>query len=315
MLLFLPLFLLAVPFLTPATRIPRHFAVGFIAVVLAMIPAGCWILRNWYVADFASISSVTAVNMLKYKAAGVEAELHGTTREIERDRLTKECEAELPATATQGDRYRLWQRRGAGILLSHPLATAKVHVQGMIVELIGPERDNTTRLLYGPAVLDATGNHSDASVQAAWQEHPIAILEMARKVILGWQGLLALCLLVGVGQLALTRKGLLALLLVVPLYVLVLSAGPEGSPRFRVLYLPVFSLFTALGATALLSTARSRLVPLFSRKRGQKLESSLARGQQSQPILVPRRTPGLSPVRALSSVPGCSSLRWRSSRG
>ncbi len=256
-LLFLPFLLPVVPLFKQATRCWRQVAVAAGAAAIALVPASGWIVRNWYVGDFLGISSVTAVNMLKYKAAGVEAELRGTSREVERDRLTAECEAELTPRASPGERYRLWQRRGSAIVLAHPLVYAKVHARGMMLELIGPERDHSTRLLYGPAVLDQEGRYTDASTAAARNERPARALDVARYLILAWQGVLLLALVVGAGRLVRARPALLALLAVVPLYVLTLSGGPESSPRFRVLYLPIFSLLTALGMEALLAAIRA----------------------------------------------------------
>jgi 4-amino-4-deoxy-L-arabinose transferase-like glycosyltransferase len=251
-LLFLPLLLLAVPLLTPGTRTRRQFAVALAAVVLALAPASAWVVRNWHVGDFVGISSVEAVNLLKYKAAGVEAELRGTSREVERDRLARECDAELPPGATPGDRLRLWRRRGIAILLAHPLVYAKIHAQGMLVEMFGPERDQTTRLLYGRATLGPEGRCTDASIAAA-RSRPVPALEAVRFLILGWQVVLGLGLLAGACWMARRRPWLLAVLLVVPLYVLALSGGPEGSPRFRVIYLPALSLLTGVGAQAALN--------------------------------------------------------------
>src|SRR5581483_11915495 len=108
----------------------KELALGAVALAIALVPAAAWIARNRLVGDFAGISSVTAVNLLKYKAAGVEAELRGTSREVERDRLTAECEALLPPGASMGQRYRLWQQRGVEILLAHPLVYAKLHAKG-----------------------------------------------------------------------------------------------------------------------------------------------------------------------------------------
>jgi hypothetical protein len=249
-LLFAPLLFPAVPFLRGPERDRRDVAVACAAVLIALAPAGLWMWRNHDVGDFTGISSVTAVNLLKYKAAGVEAELRGTTRAVERDRLTAECEAELPADATAGHRLRSWQRRGMAILLRHPILYAQVHLRGMALELFGPERDHTTRLLYGPAVLDEDGAYTDASTAAARETRPVATLEVARHAILAWQGVLLLGAVTGAIVLARRKPGLLAVLLVVPLYVLMLSGGPEASPRFRVLYLPAISLLTAVGYQA-----------------------------------------------------------------
>jgi hypothetical protein len=196
--------------------------------------------------------------LFKYKAAGVEAELRGTSREIERDRLTAECESELPANATPGQRCRLWQRRAVGILLAHPLTYAKVHAEGTLLELVGPERDHTTRLLYGASVLDETGGFTDASIAAVRRERSDPLREIARFAILGWQAVLFLALGAGAWLTARGQPRLFAVLLLLPLYVLALSGGPEASPRFRVLYLPVFAFFSATAIEALLARLTKR---------------------------------------------------------
>jgi 4-amino-4-deoxy-L-arabinose transferase-like glycosyltransferase len=251
-LLLLPFFLLAAPLLSRATRSRRQAGIALASLSIALAPATAWSVRNWLVGDYFGVSCVTAVNMLKYKAAGVAAELRGTTREIERDRLTQRQEARLPPGATAGDRFRQWQRRGTEIVLAHPFIYAKLHARGMLVELLAPGRDHTTRLLYGRATLDADGNSTDASIVAARTQHPVWSLEIVRYLVLAWQGLLCVGMIVGTWQMLRQRFWLLAALLLVPLYVLALSGGPEADPRFRVLYLPVLSLLSAAGAEAIL---------------------------------------------------------------
>jgi hypothetical protein len=274
-LLFAPFCLPAVPLLTAHSS--RQYAVGsrqyflpiaycILLTVLALSPAAAWIIRNRHVGDFTGISSVTAVNMLKYKAAGVEAELRGTTRAAERDRLTRECEALLPPDATPGERFRLWQRRGAEILLAHPLTYAWIHLKGMVVELFGPDRDLMTRLLYGTRLLDADERYSDATIAAARAEQPMPALELARLLILALQGLLILSFLYGTWHLARERQwGLLLSLLGMPAYVLLLSGGPEAAPRFRVIYLPMLATISAFGVRAAWVVLRSAWRDQFTR--------------------------------------------------
>jgi 4-amino-4-deoxy-L-arabinose transferase-like glycosyltransferase len=318
-LLFSPLFLPASPLLlSKATRSWRQFGVSLAATVIAFAPASAWIMRNWHVGDLLEISSVSAVNLLKYKAAGVEAELRGTTREIERDRLTSECEAELSPDATPGQQCRLWQRRGISILLAHPLTYAKVHVRGMVLELIGPERDHTTRLLYGSDVLDKDGCYTDSSIAAARRERAEPLKETARYLVLGWQGLLLPALVLGTWHIGRSRPWLLVTLLVIPCYVLALSAGPEASPRFRVLYLPAFSLLTAVGGRELF--VRSRTAPRASMRESSAGTPSTERvalagvhsgddrsGRNCEPLTfcaqAPAREPG--PRRALRTLGSC----------
>jgi len=115
-------------------------------------------------------------------------------------------------------------------------------------------------------VLDDEGRYTDASTAAARTQRKVPLFEMARYAILGWQGLLLLGLVVGTWRTGKRHFGLLLGLSVVPVYVLALSGGPEASPRFRVLYLPVFALLTAIGLEALTSL-RNRSGPAQRRGR------------------------------------------------
>jgi len=148
-LLLAPFGLLALPLLARATRNLRQLGLAGLAVLIALAPAAAWVARNKVTADYAGISCVAAVNLLKYKAASVEAELNGTTREIERDRLTQVCEASLPPGASNGDRWRAWERKGVAILLAHPGVYAKVHLRGAALEFFGPDAITSRASLAG----------------------------------------------------------------------------------------------------------------------------------------------------------------------
>jgi 4-amino-4-deoxy-L-arabinose transferase-like glycosyltransferase len=253
MLVFLPLLLIAVPWLTGRTRTYAHAAYGLLAAVLGLAPALGWMARNQAVADYGGISCVAAVNLLKYKAAGVMADLHGTSREVERDRLTRECEAELPPGATQGTKFRLWQRKGLAILRDHPLVFGKVFLKGILVELLGPDRDNLARFLYGEAVLGPDGKVLDTRIHQTVRDKPVLAWELIRYLALAIQAATYLFLLVGLTAPAIRKQFHLLLLLLLPaLYVMALTGGPEGEPRFRVIYMPFFCMAAAVGAVVAL---------------------------------------------------------------
>lgn len=252
MLVFLPLLLIAVPCCTAATRGRRHFLYGLLGAALGLGPAVAWMARNKAAADYGGISCVAAVNLMKYKAAGVLAELHGTSREVERDRLTRACESLLPPGATQGDKFRLWQRTGLSILRDHPLVFAKVFGKGVAVELVGPDRDNLTRFLYGRSVLGPDFRVSDEKVWETVRERPVWYLEAVRYAALGVQAVTFLFVLIGLGVLLARRRyGLLLAVLLPAAYVLALTGGPEGEPRFRVIYMPFLCLAAAVGLSRL----------------------------------------------------------------
>jgi 4-amino-4-deoxy-L-arabinose transferase-like glycosyltransferase len=275
LLLLSPLLAAALPALSPATRTRSHALAALAAMLLAWAPAAGWACRNYRVGDYLGISSVTSVNLLKYKAAGVLALRNGTSREAERDRLAEECEAELPPAATEGERYRLWQAKATAILRADPWGYAMVHLRGDAVQLLGVERDHLARFLYGGLVLDQSGRVTDASIQAARARHRSRGREAVRAALLA-QALLLLALAVGVVTAALRRRWAWLGLLVPAAYVLALAGGPEASPRFRTVYLPLLCAFTGYGLQVLWGWLRAAAAAL-NRPRRVALMPQLAR--------------------------------------
>lgn len=259
MLVFLPFLLVLVPWLGSRTRRYTQGAYGLLAAVLGLAPALGWMARNQAVADYGGISCVVAVNLLKYKAAGVMADLRGTSREVERDRLTAECAAELPPGATQGTKFRLWQRKGLTILRDHPAVFGKVFLKGALVEILGPDRDNLARFLYGTETLGPDGKVSDALIHEIVRKEPVPAWEVIRYGALAVQAATYLLLLAGLAALVVRRQfRLLCLLLLPAAYVLALTGGPEGEPRFRVVYMPFLCMAAAVGAATVSDWIGSR---------------------------------------------------------
>ena len=89
-LLFLPIIILVLPLLCSKTRRWRPVLSAGLVTIIALTPAGFWVVRNIKVADYAGISCVTAVNLMKYKAAGVMADLNGTDLLSEAKKLRDE---------------------------------------------------------------------------------------------------------------------------------------------------------------------------------------------------------------------------------
>ena len=256
-LLFVPFLLMALPLFDPRTRRRAHLFNAALVGLVAFVPAAAWIARNSAVADYRGISCVAAINLLKYKAAGVEADLRGTTRERERDRLAAECAAVLPEGSTRGAKYRLWQEKAVSILLAHPLTYAKIHAHGMARQLLGPGTDNLTRLIYGRSILDADGRLTEAGFEAGRRRDASPARAALLRLSLAMQMLTGLFVVAGVVRLLLKREWrFLAMALLPAAYVLALSGGPESEPRFRAIYMPLLCMVAAAGVSALASLAR-----------------------------------------------------------
>lgn len=274
-LLFAPFFLMAAPLFDPRTRRRGHLLHAALVGVVAFVPAAAWIARNSAAADYRGISCVAAINLLKYKAAGVEADLRGTSRERERDRLTVECAALLPEGSTRGAKYRLWQEKAVSVLLAHPLTYAKIHARGMAVELLGHGKDNLTRLIYGRSILDADGRLTEAGFEAGRRGDASPTRAALLRLALALQLLTGLFAVAGVVRLLLKREWrFLALALLPAVYVLALSGGPESEPRFRSIYMPLLCLLAAAGVPALSSLARG-------------LRRLIAKQRTARPVVAP----------------------------
>lgn len=248
-LLFLPVLLAVLPFLREDLRKWRKdVLVAFLACIIAFIPATAWTIRNKVVSDYAGISCVAAVNILKYKAAGVLAIINRTSREQERDRLTIQCETMLPSNATDGQRWRLWESVGKRIILEHPSIYLKMHFMSAGYELLAPGRDYLTRFLYQSSSLtDKDGVVNDEilhKVNSMDRSHWRPMVQASALFI--HFGTLLLSFM-GAVILALTKRWRLLLCLLIPIfYILNLTAGPEAESRFRVIYAPFLCILAGV---------------------------------------------------------------------
>jgi hypothetical protein len=155
------------------------------------------------------------------------------------------------------------------VILEYPVTYLKLHAKGMLVELFGVERDHYTRFAYGSWTMDhAEGGVTDAATHGAIVQHPSAVRELIRLPVLLTQAAIYPMLLLGVVQLARRRRWLLVAGLLLPaIYILLLSGGPEASPRFRVLYTPLLAVAVGVGLRAawvwLTSFAKGPLHPVI----------------------------------------------------
>lgn len=255
-ILFLPLFLLLLPFVNGNLRkCRRDLLFSLIAFLIALAPAMTWTIRNKIISDYTGISCVAAVNMLKYKAAGVLSIVNHTSREQERDRLTAECEKMLPPKATDGQRWRLWESVGRQIIFKHPLIYLKMHVTSMGYEILSPGRDYLSRFLYHSTWLtDKDGVVRDSMLYRTDSEDRSFWRPLVQKGALLFHFSTLLLSAIGAFLLILKKRwGLLFGLSIPILYILSLTAGPEAESRFRVIYEPFLCLFAGLALNFLLN--------------------------------------------------------------
>lgn len=218
--------------------IRRRVVLAIVFAILAAMPPLAWVARNERVSGVRMLTSLGGVNMLYFRAAGALAmeELPGfvfsPTLEGEKryaDVFYRRVQRELVASVAYADalpaaqRSQVYGRRGAQIVMEHPIGYAKSALNGTLHLLFDPMRD------------------------FAWAfPHPLSV---AIVVLLA---ISAIAIVVGtiLGAFALRRRDplLLAVALAGLAYFLLMSAGPEATfetVRFRVPLVPFTSLLAA----------------------------------------------------------------------
>jgi len=263
-------------------------------LVLAFVPALMWCVRNYAIGDYFGVSVVSSVNLLKYKAAGVMAELRGTNREIERDRLVSQIAATLPGDCSDAERLRAWRREGIKVILAHPLTYSKIHVRGVSREILGMSRDLTWALLIGPGAIGEGGRVTDSSIDQARRTDPRLLPHgavISSSIILQFTVLLfallgLICLLFNDSS-----RSILPWIVIPAIYVMGLTGGPEADPRFRVIYQPLLCVAFAVGAIATLQIWRpcsdwiyGRFYRISGEVEREALQNRLAIRRPAQPV-------------------------------
>lgn len=233
------------------------------ALAIMYAPTAAWMVRNVRVARYYGVAAVASVNAFKIKAVIVSAQVNGTTPQQESERLIRYCEDKIGPHGTPDARYHCWNETASAILAAHPFTYAWMHVQGMVRELVGPGTDTIIRIVYGAEVLGPDGQYYDSRAHAAFASpgHPVR-----RAIVFATMGLHGFFLLTfAIGVLVQAGRALRgedwrvpAALLLPVLYVLVVTGGPEGLSRFRVIYMAFFVTFSAFGVLSVLDAVRLR---------------------------------------------------------
>jgi hypothetical protein len=247
----------------------RVFAHVCCFFVVPLLLVGGWQVVNYVRFKYPGLSSVQTKNEYYYRAAGVLALVeHRPFSVVNREKGSATNDSVWLAHhpedqgLAKGELWQKLEREAMRIVLRHPTQAACMTAQG------------AAKLLLQPAWTDL-GSHlgwvldpdSMERVNVSWR-HPI------RNLLIKWRGragpafpsfvelLLLMALYIGafVWVVAARRRDWTAervLLMVILVYFLLVSGGPEAYSRFRVCIAPILSLFGAAGLVSLLSRRRS----------------------------------------------------------
>ena len=255
----------------------KRVSLMFAALCLPIIVVLGWSYRNYEQRGIWTFSTIGAVNLYAYRAAGVLAYETGRSfdavqteliRSVPRIRDSKLLHILKKSFATDpryGDQLEgVWirtfdadpsemQRRGLKIVLDHPWAMIIVTLKGFLRNCFWVQRQAVGEFLFG-AGFDpgrqqrAFGNGHKLVSTLSYRWLSFVLFVEFVILVLTWIG-------VGLALWSVRRtrpclSGSIFILLFVSLLLLGVTAGPEASDRFRVPAMPALALVAAFGWAA-----------------------------------------------------------------
>ncbi len=201
---------------------------AWLAAVVFLVAFACvvvpWQWRNREAGAGWTFSRIETINLLLYRAAGVEALATGVTLEEAQARLLDRVESREGADWVSVDRTR--RAEAVRVLKEHPVLMLRTQAEGAARLLLGPGGGHL-RALLGP---DVSGSAIVALIgwSGAWLAGVYGLIALG-----GWKGWYGLR----------KRWAVHLPVLVTLVYLVVVSAGPEANSRFRVPVAPLLALY------------------------------------------------------------------------
>ncbi len=236
----------------------RRSAAAVIAFVIPFVLfVGGWQLRNELRTGVPVLSRVAGINMLFFRGAAVVALRDGVSLQEARHRLGYKRYIEVYPEAralSPEELSQRWQRQGLALIRAHPVLFARTHLRPLATILLGTPEHSLMALLDFP--VPATGPLGDllrldpGSYVERWiVQHPLSWSAFVLLMVY----LLGLYLGTVLAWIHLFRARRFSLehgvLVLVFLYLLLISAGPEAYSRFRVPLAPFLCIYGAAGLT------------------------------------------------------------------
>jgi hypothetical protein len=230
---YFPLFLLPFLFLCFRNRIPfikLAYGTGLL-FLFAYVPLICWQVRNYKEVKSFRFTGIECMSMYYYRAGAVLAHRQGVEFQDKLKELRNTYP--YPTRPPVGPEFDRLCDEGLTILLKDPGATLIVHFKGAISMLLGV-RNPVIRYFSLP-----------------YSSVVIAFLQMF------WVIAIAFAM---IGFLNAMKKSLRInlLLIALPLYIIVVSCGPEANPRFRTPLMGLIVIYVAQGSALVFGKITNR---------------------------------------------------------
>jgi hypothetical protein len=263
----LPL-LLPIPFiLAPSLSLRQRVLAASLSFVIPLLIIGGWAARNYRVAGYRGISTVSAINMYYYRGADVVARAQGARLDTIRaefgPRLGVSYEHIYEANVQSAALARRMYEVGFQIVEQHPVQTFAMTAQGLLYLMLAPIRSPLAEALGTKGATAGDGLNAGApsvsrlrnTIKTTLQSPLLSFLVLFEILFTAalWLGIaigLIRCLQGGshyrIWVLYLAAAGVL---------LLALAAGGEADARFRAPVAPFLAIAAALGYFPLTRTA------------------------------------------------------------
>lgn len=229
-------------------RILTQNAALFLLPIILLV--GGWQIRNARVAGDSQFSAIESINLINYRAAMIVAEREGSTRDDAMTRIYQEYK--LDKSPGWGQK---WRAAGLQIIRKNPLTFIKQYAKGLVNIFLGTGSEGLPALLGAPKTeASLFGDLLRLSyveyVQRWIVLQPIYFILFA----FSFAHMLLIYVCSSSGIYSQVKQGApisVLFLLGTLLYLILISAGPEASSRFRVPVTPTLALFAASAITTL----------------------------------------------------------------
>lgn len=229
-------------------------------VVLSMSLTYSWAYRNYRQTGVFTISTIGDVNLLYYRARAVQAAVDGTTQDEAWEKINRRI-AHITAQLqlTTAEKTHLQRREALAILSRYPGLTLLMTLKGAVRMVVDPGYTITCSMLdRWSTSFDCFPGKSSMNESGMLQKalDRFRMMSLVQQVTLVWSVLLLVWMYISlaIALVLLFRKRswlVLALLSVVVLYFIALSAGAEANSRFRIPLVPLLAILAGVGTEQL----------------------------------------------------------------
>jgi 4-amino-4-deoxy-L-arabinose transferase-like glycosyltransferase len=235
--------------------VPRIVAFTAVFSLISLAPIALWEHRNFQVSGYRGFSSISAMNLYFYNAAGVLAKLENKSFFDVQSELgyydSNVYKSKHPEQSglPRGEVFNLMAEEGKKIITDNLYVYTKVHLTGMLFILITPGTNNLVRKAWGentPSFRRMKHGRSTLDfILVLIKEMPMTFVTFASSAVL-----LALAYLfaaMGVVACGKTHPLETVFLVLIAAYFIVITGGPAATDRFRDPFGFIIAIWVASG--------------------------------------------------------------------